>query len=260
MLENVFNKIIQFQNVSIYNETINENLYDISFNLNYGENLAIFGPEKSGKDLIMPLIVGKIFPDSGGVYFNNMDIHDKTRDELETIRKKIGYVTGNSGLVNNLSVKENIMLPLRYHTSMNENSMNERADELIKSYDLEHCANDRPQGLAASEKLRAAFARALVLKPIIILMDNALEGQCPIALAHFLDIAKKDIAKENISFIITTYNPIMVKKFITRFIMINEGKIVYEGNSLDYSFNPYVNQYIRNPLNGPINWRFHESN
>lgn len=255
LIQNIKNTVIQFNQVSSFNEYEDEQITDISFSLDHGKNLAIFGPEKSGKDLILPLIVGKIKPLKGTVYFDNLDMHEKSRDELETIRKRIGYVTGNSGLLNNLSVKENIMLPLRYHTSLDETKMSERTDELIELYNLNHCALDRPQKLTSGERLRAAFARALILKPFIILMDNALEGQCPVSLAHFMDIAQKDIAKNNISFIITTYNPTMIKKHVTRFMMMNAGTIVFEGNSIDHTFNSYVNQYIHNPLSGPIEWR-----
>lgn|GEM_PF-207305 len=249
--------ILSLTGVSYNDETKMEKVEDISFDLECGKNLVIFGPEKSGKDFILPLITGKIKPDSGNVILANRSVSEARKNELEEIRKSIGYVTGRSGLINNLSVRENILLPLRYHTQMPEEEMLEKADSLIRQYGLKKRENDRPQKLIASEILRVVFARALILKPALILADNAFDGHCPLSLAHFLEIAEKDIVKDNISFIISTYMPTVASGYGNRFLMLYEGKIVFDGNSL-YTSNAYVEQYLRHPLSGPMNFRQEE--
>ena len=250
---------VEFSDVSIIDEHHGKSLSKLNFTLEKGENLVILGPEGCGKDLILDLLIGKRAPDTGTVRVNNEIIHDKDQDSLETYRSKVGYVSFNYGLINNLTVLENILLPLRYHTRMSEEDLIEKAMTFLLKYRIDHKSNQRPQMLTYNETLRIAFIRALITDPELLLLDNALGGQCPLGLAKFMELAHVDIEAHHGSFILATFEAGYFYNYADRFMLLYKGENVFDGpvEELTAAANPYVRQYLYDRLKGPMD-SFHE--
>lgn len=248
--------VLRFQNVSLHNEIFGQHLRQMSLEIPAGSNSIIIGPEGSGKMLISRMLLGKMPPERGYLFFENEDVYAKTEDELEHYRARIGYISFNFGLVNNMTVFDNIALPLRYHTEMNEKQILDHVEPYLILYHLDKKRSSRPQSLNHNEKLRAAFIRSLVMEPSLIILDHALSGQCPVATAAFLEIARDNLLDSGTSFLIFSFIKDEFKEFADRYFLIYDGSIVFNGSRHEFfnsDDNPYLKQYRDNPLEGPMN-------
>ncbi len=246
--------LIEFNNVSFHDPNSGYSLKNVSFSLRQGENLILLGPEGSGKELIVSLVTAKLFAQQGAVLFHGRNIAQFSEEEIETMRSRIGYVSYTFGLINNMNVFDNIALPLRYHTSLQEKQIKQKIEPYLEKYELSRKYNLRPQMLNESEKLRAAFIRALVAEPEILLVDHVLDAQCPLATARFIDIATEDIFNRNVSFILTAYRPQFFFSKDNRYLVFYRGRMVFSGTGAELmaTNNPYVQQYLQTPLMGPM--------
>jgi phospholipid/cholesterol/gamma-HCH transport system ATP-binding protein len=245
--------ILSFKDVS--HEVDGDRLENFSFNLYHGQNVVFFGPEKCGKDLILPLATGKMHPKSGSVFFLSTDISKLSQTELYTLRKNFGYLLQNYGLINNLSVEANILLPLRYHEVKDEDEVKNTLNELLSFYHLKEKKDLRPFSLTESEKLRTSFLRALIINPRMIFIDSIENGQDPLKLSQFLDLAKIYFAAHDTAYLVTTYHVEIFVNHVNDFCLLYEGKIVFHGNGdiTESPENPYLKQYLARCANGPIN-------
>ena len=253
--------MIRFENVSYQDAHGGESLRNLSFEMNQGENLILLGPEGAGKSLIIELITRLKEPDSGRIYFYGNDIHQKNEEEMQIYRSCIGLISQNFGLINNLNVIDNIALPLQYHTKLKEKEVRNRAHQFLLKYMLFEQKETRPQLLTKNEKLRVAFARALIGQPMLVIIDHALSAQCPLALAKFLELAEDDISNQQVSLLSASFENRKLSSQSQRYILMHNGEKVFEGDEIELqdSTNPYLRQYISHPLHGPMR-PFFESN
>ncbi|MCX7678190.1 MAG: ATP-binding cassette domain-containing protein [Spirochaetes bacterium] len=244
---------LKFDSVTCYGSH-SISLIDFSFALKESENLVIFGPEDSGISLICPLIVGSISDFEGTIYYRGRSIKDFDYVELHNYRTRLGYLQSGYGLINNMTVEENILLPLRYHSQLSIEDAMRKVDELIKELKLHHCRNLRPVDLLKYETLNTAYARAIALDPDIILLEHALENQCLINAQVYLQSLRKRIFREGCSVIVVTYEPERYTDFADSFIMIYKGNKVFEGDRGAFleQRNPYLRQYMEASLCGPM--------
>jgi phospholipid/cholesterol/gamma-HCH transport system ATP-binding protein len=244
---------LRFDEVTCFGEH-SVDLVDFSFTLNEGENVVIFGPENSGISLICPLIVRSIPDFEGTIYYRGQSIREFNYVELHNYRTQLGYLQAGYGLINNMTVEENILLPLRYHSNLSSAEAAQKVNELIKELRLEHCRNLRPVDLLKYEMLNTAYARAIALNPDIILLEHALETQCLINAQIYLASIRKRIFRQGCSVIVVTYEPERYSHFANSFIMLYKGNKVFEGDRDAFLScqNPYLKQYMEASLEGPM--------
>lgn len=244
---------LRFDEVTCFGEN-SISLIDFSLTLREGANLVIFGPENSGISLICPLIVGSISDFEGEIYYRGRPIKEFNYVELHNYRTQLGYLQAGYGLINNMTVEENILLPLKYHSDLSSHEALQKVDELIKELRLEHCRNLRPVDLLKYETLNTAYARAIALNPDIILLEHALETQCLINAQVYLASIRKRIFRHGSSVIVVTYEPERYSHFADTFIMMYKGNKVFEGDRDEFleQKNPYLKQYMCASLEGPM--------
>ncbi|HRP68718.1 MAG TPA: ATP-binding cassette domain-containing protein, partial [Turneriella sp.] len=211
-------------------------------------------PEGSGKSQIMSLIMARQVPHAGSIYFQGVPLEKKSDEAMEMLRFSIGYVAENLGLINNLSVLENILLPLRYHTALKDDELYAAADLWLERYDLKHKEKIRPVSLSASESMRTALLRALIVEPRILLLDGIFDGGCPLASRYLMDLLFEDIKLRGISFIITTYFPFFFDGRDLQFLLLYRGRPVFQGALADMrtTDNEYAAQYRTLNAIGPM--------
>jgi len=152
------------------------------------------------------------------------------------------------------SAEQNIRLPLQYHSTLSSAETRAVADRLIDALNLEGCRARRPINLTMSETLRTAFARSLILEPDLLLVEHALEGQCLINSQTFLRELERWADRPGCSLMMTTYEPDRFLVCADRFMMLYDGRIVFEGTREEYlhTDNPFVRQYKLASVDGPM--------
>jgi phospholipid/cholesterol/gamma-HCH transport system ATP-binding protein len=152
-------------------------LRDLSFRLARGEDLFILGASGSGKSLLLRICAGLLSPQHGKVTLAGIDLATASRESLQELRTKIGFVFQNSALISNMAIYDNVALPLRYHRKWDEERVRARVEETMGLFGVDR-SFDRsiPAQLSSEMHKRAALARAFVLEPEILFLDQPTSG------------------------------------------------------------------------------------
>ncbi|MEW6058042.1 MAG: ATP-binding cassette domain-containing protein [Bdellovibrionota bacterium] len=163
----------------------------VTFDLIDGEILALFGGSGTGKSVILRSIIGLERPDKGQIVFEEQDITKCGEEELVEVRKKIGYVFQNGALFDSMTVEENLAYPLEEHTQLSEVEIRERIQEMLELIGLKGCEKLLPANLSGGMQKRVGAARAIIMKPKIILYDEPTAGLDPFNTQRLLDLMKR---------------------------------------------------------------------
>lgn len=206
-------------------------LNDISFFLNKGENLVILGKSGVGKSVLIRCIVRLNWPDSGTIKVFGKNILEVVEHELTKIRRKIGYLFQGSALYDSMTIKENLLFPLkRSMAEYTESEYDDLVDEVLDSVGLLDVKNKVPSELSGGMKKRAGLARTLVLKPDIILYDEPTSGLDPFTSEDISDLIVRIKEKFNNSSIIVTHDMKCAKKTGDRILVMDRGTFISEGS------------------------------
>jgi ABC-type transporter Mla maintaining outer membrane lipid asymmetry ATPase subunit MlaF len=245
--------LLKLENLT-YNSPEGDSLFNVSFMLEKGENIVFFGPEKSGLDLICTLIIGFETGYEGDIFYKGRSIKEFDYRESMNYRKDMGFLHPDHGLIANMSVEQNISLPLEYHSKLNSDEVKKYVNSLIDELNLDHCKKFRPVDLANSEILRTSYGRAIALDPDILILEHAFENQSPLNIQSFIKNLKKRIDSRDKSVIFVTYEPEKFVEYAEKFVMFFNGGIVFQGSSYDFlnSDNSYLKQYTEMRNYGPM--------
>lgn len=226
----------------------------ISFSLYRGDNIAFFGPEGSGLVELVSILLG--FEDSygGDVRYGGRLLREFDYAERHYYKREIGYLHGDYGLISNMSVQQNISLPLEYHSRMSSEDIQKRVASLIDALNLDHCKKLRPVDLSPSEVLRTAYARSIAMDPDVLYIEHAFESQSLVNIRTFLDNLKMRVRQPDKAVLFVTYEPEKVIDLVDRYVMFFNGRIVFEGDRGDFlsNRNAYLRQFRQGDGQGPM--------
>ncbi len=222
-------------------------LKDISFKINKGENLAIFGKSGSGKSVLIKCLVGLIEPDEGKINLLGKDISELNTEELNELRKKIGFLFQSAALYDSMTVRENIAFPLRDLKSKPKEEIEELVLEALKNVGLEDAIDKMPSELSGGMRKRIGLARTLILKPEIILYDEPTTGLDPITSREISQLILDIQKKYNTASIIITHDVECAHIASNRIIMIKDGESAAEGTfeELSKSEDEWVRSFFK---------------
>jgi len=150
---------------------------DLNLRLSRGEALFVVGGSGSGKSLLLRICAGLIYPDQGSVTLGGVDLKTTSKGEVQDLRARIGFVFQDSALISNMAIYDNIALPLRYHKKWTEAEMRTRVEEKLDLFGVDRSLDwSIPALLSLEMRKRAALARALVLEPEYLLLDQPTDG------------------------------------------------------------------------------------
>lgn len=200
-------------------------LKDVSFEINKGEFVSLMGASGSGKSTLLYLIGGLDKPTDGKVYINGKDISTLKEKEMAKLRRKdIGFVFQFYNLVQNLTVEENIMLPV-VMDGKKEKDYKERLDKILDIIGLKNKRNNLPNELSGGQQQRVSIARAIILSPTILLADEPIGNLDSKAGEEVMKLFKEINEKEGITILQVTHSS-DAAKYGNRLINLKDGKIV----------------------------------
>ena len=181
-------------------------LFDISANLLEGRANLIIGQSGSGKTVLMKSVAGIHRIDSGEILYDGRNISQMKSQELNLLRREIGMLFQGSALFDSLTVKDNVMFPLRMFSNKSEEEMEERARFCLERVDLLRALDLYPSEISGGMQKRAAIARAIVLNPKYLFCDEPNSGLDP-KTSLLIDHLILEITHEyNITTIINTHD------------------------------------------------------
>lgn len=218
----------------------NEVLKDINYEIKQGEVVVIIGPSGSGKSTFLRCMNLLETPTSGQILFEGQDITDPKNDIFK-MREKMGMVFQNFNLFPNMSVLDNITLSPVKVKKENKQAAETYAKELLQTVGLPDKANAYPQSLSGGQKQRIAIARALAMKPDVMLFDEPTSALDPEMVGEVLGVMQR-LAKEGMTMVIVTHEMGFAKEVGDKIVFMDGGYIVEEGTPEEVFGNPQHNR------------------
>jgi len=211
-----------------------------------GETLVILGRSGAGKSVLLKIMVGIQKPDSGSVRMDDEEITGARLDDLNRIRKKIGFLFQYSALYDSLTVGENVAFPLKRHTDMPEGEQHERAFELLSSVGVESAIDKLPAEISGGMRKRVALARALALDPEILLCDEPTAGLDPITSGEIDELIRNMQQEQEITSIVVTHDLQSARTISTDVALLHDGNILVRGTFDDLlrCGDPFVRRFM----------------
>ena len=204
----------------------NQVLKDFSLTLKEEENLVILGKSGSGKSVLIKCIIRLIEPDAGEIRVLGQDIAELDQDQMDLLRKDVGFLFQSNALYDSMTVRQNLEFPLRRHWSAEERQANAESAvlEALEDVGLAHTIDMMPAELSGGMRKRIALARTLILKPKVILYDEPTTGLDPITGREISELIVKIQKKYKSSAIIISHDMNCIKITSNRIIMLIEGR------------------------------------
>ena len=260
--------IIVFDHVSLaFDDTVV--LRDVSFELRRGHTKIILGASGAGKSISLKLILGLLKPDAGKIWVNGQLINDYTEEQMMKVRADIGMVFQEGALFDSLTVAENVGYKLYEETDQPLEDVRKRVEEVLGFVRLSQFIDRKPSELSGGQRRRVAIARAMTVKPGILLYDEPTTGLDPITSTTIDEEIVKLRDLEEVTSILVTHQlrdaffvatqeavrqgdkvdfahagPAKMQE--AEFMMLKDGLIIFEGTAdeLRASTDPYIQAFL----------------
>lgn len=248
------NAVIEFQDVhkGFGSQKV---LRGLSISVPRGKVTFAIGRSGEGKSVTLKHIVGILSPDSGRVRVLGQDMTEADEKAWLETRKKIGYLFQDGALFDSISVGENVAFALEEFSKQGKKEKESRVQELLELVGLPDAAKKFPTELSIGEKKRVGLARALALKPEILLYDEPTTGMDSFV-AELIDDLITSMQKRlpGLSAIVVSHDVKSILSVAEHIIFLHEGKAYFEGDSEDFknSSDPLVRQFIAGSSTGPL--------
>ena len=221
-------------------------LRDVSFEVKTGEALCVLGKSGTGKSVPLKLLIGLVKADGGRVRIAGKDIGPLDEEALSRVRRKIGFMFQSAALFDSFSLYDNLALPLRRLTSKSRSQIAAEIDQVLRSVGLQADKRKMPAELSGGMRKRAGLARALVLRPDILLVDEPSSGLDRIT-AGEIDSLLLDVKRDQqTTMVIVTHDVRGARRVADRCLVLDQGSLLAIGTAaqLETDSNPTVRELI----------------
>jgi phospholipid/cholesterol/gamma-HCH transport system ATP-binding protein len=223
-------------------------LNGVSLTVSRGETLAVLGRSGTGKSVMLRLIIGLEQPDSGSIRIHGQNIGGLALDEMGEIRKKMGFLFQHAALYDSMTVEQNVAFPLEHHRKkMPQAERRDRVKALLAEVGMENDLAKMPSDISGGMQKRVGLARALVLEPDILLLDEPTAGLDPISSAEIDDLVLRLQEEHHMASIVVTHDLHSAKTIANRLALLDKGNVVIEGTfeDLQKSEIEFVREFLK---------------
>ena len=228
-----------------------EVLKDISLKIEKGENLVVLGKSGSGKSVLIKCLIGLLEPDEGKVVLLDKNVAELNAEDLNALRKKVGFLFQSAALYDSMTVRENLEFPLtRVLKIKDQQEIDKRVEEALDSVGLLEAIDKLPSDLSGGMRKRAGLARTIIVNPEIILYDEPTTGLDPITSREISDLITSIQKKYKTSSIIITHDMECARIASDRMLIMDDGVFIAEGSfdGLHKSTNKTVREFFKDIL------------
>jgi phospholipid/cholesterol/gamma-HCH transport system ATP-binding protein len=229
-------------------------LDELSIDIVKGETLVIIGRSGCGKSVFLKHLIGILKPDEGEIWVDGVNLVALSPKQLNALRMRFGMVFQGSALFDSLTVGENVGFGLIEHTAISHQVIRQRVEESLELVGLKGIQDLKPAELSGGMKKRVALARAICVRPEILLYDEPTTGLDPIMADAINDLIIEMHDKLKITSLVVTHDMVSAYKIGTRIAMMYQGKIIQMGSPAEIrdSKDPVVRQFITGSATGPM--------
>ena len=229
-------------------------LDNLNLTIKRGETIVVMGTSGCGKSVLLKHIIGLLQPESGQVLVDGTDITRLSPKALTEFRLKFGMLFQGAALFDSLTVEENVGFALTEHQTLSPSAIRQRVRECLALVGLRNIEEKYPAELSGGMRKRVGLARALAMRPRIILYDEPTTGLDPIMGDVINDLIRELRDKLQVTSIVVTHDMKSAFKVGDRLAMLYEGQIIAAGTpeEVKHTNNPVVEQFIQGRAEGPI--------
>lgn len=215
-----------------------EVLKGISILFEAGKTNLIIGRSGAGKTVLLKTLIGLVQPTTGTIWYDDVNFTNLEKDDLRTVRMKVGMLFQGSALFDSLSVEQNIRFPLDMFTNMNAKEKAERVDYCLERVSLVGANKKYPSELSGGMQKRVGIARAIVLNPKYLFCDEPNSGLDPRTSIVIDELIRNITIENNITTVINTHDMNSVMEIGDNISFIHQGKLEWKGNKSEVLESP----------------------
>jgi phospholipid/cholesterol/gamma-HCH transport system ATP-binding protein len=219
----------------------------VSFTVAEGEALCILGRSGTGKSVTLKLMIGLLTADAGKVLVEGDDMAALDEAGLMRVRRKMGYLFQSAALFDSFNLNQNLCMPLhRLEPNRSPEEVKRAVEQALREVGLEKDGNKLPNALSGGMQKRAGLARALVLQPKILLVDEPASGLDRITASEIDDLLIKVKTERHTTMVIVTHDVHGARKIADKFAVLDKGRVLAFGTpaELDKSHDNLLQQFI----------------
>jgi phospholipid/cholesterol/gamma-HCH transport system ATP-binding protein len=218
-------------------------LNEVSFSVPRGEALCVLGRSGTGKSVTLRLMIGLIRPDAGDIFISGNNISRLEGRELSRARCKMGFLFQSAALFDSFTLHDNLAMPLRRLTEKPNSEIEEIVDRALRQVGLEGDKRKLPGALSGGMRKRAGLARALVLEPEVLLVDEPSSGLDRITASEIDDLLLEQKALHQTTMVIVTHDVHGARRVGDRFAVLDKGNLIALGKPEELEF--HENETVR---------------
>lgn len=202
---------------------------DLTLRIDRGESLGVIGGSGQGKSVLLKLLIGLLPADSGQIWFDGKALNGLSEVEFAPVRKRIGMLFQGSALFDSLSVRENVAYGIREHEHPSEAEISERVAEALAYVGLAGIERMMPADLSGGMKKRVALARAVAIRPEVLLYDEPTTGLDPINTTRINRLILRLKQQLKVTSVVVTHDMHSATFVSDRIAMIHDGRVIFTG-------------------------------
>ncbi len=218
----------------------------VSFSVEEGENMIVFGRSGTGKSVLLKCMIRLMEPDAGEITIQGKDVLNLNSRDLNNLRKDMGFLFQGAALYDSMSVRENLEFPLMRNYDYPQKEIDEKVFKVLEAVSLEEAIDKMPSELSGGMRKRIGLARSIISEPKLMFYDEPTTGLDPITSKEISSLINNLQRSLKMTSIVVTHDLLCAKIIADRAIVLEDGLIVKEGsiNDLTSSDDPLLKNFF----------------
>lgn len=222
----------------------------VNFTIPAGKTTVIAGGSGTGKSVTLKIILGLMSADGGRIFVQGGDVTGARGRRLEELRSQFGVLFQGAALFDSLSVFENVALPLRERTRMSEEEIREQVEKTLSQLELSGHDDKYPAQLSGGMQKRVGLARAMQLKPAIMLFDEPTTGLDPVMTRDIYHLFARTQAEYGFTSVIVSHDIPKIFNLADQVIILNRGQmeVFSSPEEIQWSDKPHIREFVKTTM------------